>query len=39
MRSTTFIDDRHAGLPAGELVDVGDERPLLHTDVADQVEL
>ncbi|MCY3990224.1 MAG: hypothetical protein OXF50_03230 [Caldilineaceae bacterium] len=38
-RTTIFIDDRHAGLPAGELVDVGDERPLLHTAVADRVEL
>ena len=30
---------RHAERPAGELLDVGDERPFLHAVVADQVEL
>lgn len=39
MRTTISLDDRHAERPAGELVDEGDERPLSHTVVADQVEL
>jgi len=39
MRTTLSLDDRHAERPAGELVDVGDERPWRHTAVADQVEL
>ena len=30
---------RHADRPAGELLDVGDERPFLRAAVADQVEL